>query len=316
MIYKYLDYLLDKSVLFSFDRSGFKRHKKKFEEDLTVLNLNGKVALVTGGTAGIGQAVANTLAKQGAKVVITGRNEAKGKVFEDKNPDSKFFAVDMGNWSELENFYKSCKSYAAFDYIVLNAGSMPDKYLVNEFGVESQCASQLLGHYLLIDQLRKMKKINQGARIVWVSSGGMYLRELDLDTLFHNSKYDKVSTYANVKRAQVTLVEELAKADAWKDQSLLCMHPGWVETAGVIESLPKFYKLMKDKLRVPEEGADTILWLLLTSEPVLSGSFYFDRKIVSAYISKKYNPSEDQRLLLLKKIKDYLNLSQSAQSIK
>ena len=94
------------------------------------------------------------------------------------------------------------------------------------------------------------------------------------------------------------------------------MHPGWVETAGVIESLPKFYKLMKDKLRVPEEGADTILWLLLTSEPVLSGSFYFDRKIVSAYISKKYNPSEDQRLLLLKKIKDYLNLSQSAQSIK
>lgn len=304
---KYWDYLLDKSVLFSFDRSGFKRHKINFEEDLTQLNLNGKVALVTGGTAGIGAAVANTLAKQGAKVVITGRNEEKGKFFEDQNPGSKFFAVDMANWSEFENFHKSCNSYSAFDYIVLNAGSMPDKFLVNEYGVESQCASQLLGHFLLIDQLKKMNKISQGARIVWVSSGGMYLRKLDLNTLFQNSKYDKVSAYANVKRAQVTLVEELAKEKTWKDQYLLCMHPGWVETAGVIDSLPKFYKLMKNKLRIPDEGADTILWLLLTAQAVQSGSFYFDRKKVSAYISKKYNPSQEQRLLLLKKVKDHLN---------
>ncbi|MBC7713955.1 MAG: hypothetical protein H7177_11490 [Rhizobacter sp.] len=150
-----------------------------------------------------------------------------------------------------------------------------------------------------------MGKIKQGARIVWVSSGGMYLKELDLNTLFHNTKYDKVSTYANVKRAQVTLVEELAKVDRWKDNYILCMHPGWVETAGVIDSLPGFYKIMKNNLRAPSEGADTILWLLLTTEPLQSGSFYFDRKKVSAYISQKYNPSENQRALLLKKINGF-----------
>ncbi|MBC7428179.1 MAG: SDR family NAD(P)-dependent oxidoreductase [Bacteriovorax sp.] len=300
---KFWDYLLDKSVLFSFDRSGYTRHKKNFQDDMTKKDLKDKVALVTGGTAGIGAAVAHSLSIQGAKVFLTGRNEKKGKIFEEKNLHSRFFSLDMGNWDDLEKFCNNCES---FDYIVLNAGSMPEKYFVNENGVESQCASQLLGHFYLIDRLKKMGKIKQGARIVWVSSGGMYLRELDLNTLFHSSKYDKVRTYANVKRAQVTLVEELAKIDRWKDNYILCMHPGWVETAGVIDSLPGFYKLMKNNLRVPSEGADTILWLLLTTESLQSGSFYFDRKKVSAYISQKYNPSENQRALLLKKINEYL----------
>ena len=56
---------------------------------------------------------------------------------------------------------------------------------------------------------------------------------------------------------------------------------------------------MKNRLRSPEEGADTILWSLLASTPPESGGFYFDRKKVSPYISKQYSPSASQRAELL-----------------
>jgi dehydrogenase/reductase SDR family protein 12 len=295
----YWDKLLDKSIFFSFDKSGYQRHKNKFTENLSLKNIHSKVSLVTGGTSGIGEAVAQVLSKQGSKVYVTGRSVKKGKAFEEKNAHSQFFSLDMGDWNKFEEFCKSCER---FDYIVLNAGSMPENLVLNDFGVESQCASQLLGHYYLINLLNKYGKINSGARIVWVSSGGMYLKQLDLDALFDNKNYEKVSTYANVKRAQVTLVEEMAKQFKWKDFLILSMHPGWVGTEGLRSSLPKFYNIMKHRLRSVSDGADTILWLLLTDLSLESGGFYFDRNKASPYITKKFIPTDAQRALLMKNL--------------
>ena len=183
---------------------------------------------------------------------------------------------------------------------------MPDSLVLNDFSVEHQCASQLIGHYYLIYLLNKYGNINRYARIIWVSSGGMYLKKLDLDSLFHNRKYEKVSAYSNVKRAQITLVEELSSQERWKNVKVFSMHPGWVATYGLKESLPKFFSLMRNRLRNTKEGADTIIWLLLTEGAISSGSFYFDRKIVSPYLLKNYNPSREQRNSLLKKINDYI----------
>jgi NAD(P)-dependent dehydrogenase (short-subunit alcohol dehydrogenase family) len=178
--------------------------------------------------------------------------------------------------------------------------------MTNDFSVEHQCASQLIGHYYLIDMLNKCGKINRHARLIWVSSGGIYLKKLDLDSLFHNQKYEKVSTYYNVKRAQVTLVEELSRQEIWKNVKVFSMHPGWVATYGLEEALPMFFRLMRNRLRNTKEGADTIIWLLLTEESITSGSFYFDRKIVSPYLSKNYNPTREQRISLLNKINNYI----------
>ena len=67
-----------------------------------------------------------------------------------------------------------------------------------------------------------------------------------------------------------------------------------------------FFSLMKNRLRDMKEGADTIIWLLLTEESLTSGSFYFDRKIVSPYLSKNYTPSREQRITLMNKIDNYV----------
>ena len=286
---------LDKTIYFSFDRSGFYRHKKHFNEDFSTIDLHSKKALVTGGTSGIGQSVVTFLASRGAEVRYTGRRDCS---------DSLFFKCDLADWNAVKEVAQVCEP---LDYVVLNAGSMPDVYSENKEGIELQCASQLIGHYILIHELLRLKKLKPAARIVWVSSGGMYLKKLDLQKLYKNPQYDKVDTYANVKRAQVTLVEVLAKDPRWNNVIMTSMHPGWVKTDGLKAALTKFFSLMEKRLRKSNEGADTIIWLLLTKNKIESGNFYFDRKKVSPYISKQFIPSEEQRSFLLKSVKDTIS---------
>lgn len=298
---KMLNRLLDMSIVFSFDKTGFARHSKEFSNDLNS-DQSGAMALVTGATSGLGNELAKELSTYGIKVFGTGRNEQKGSDMEASLDNCEFVKLDLANWSDI---LKVCESLPILDYIVLNAGGMPQERRLNRQSVESQCASQLLGHYILISTLRSLGKLAKGARIVWVSSGGMYLKKLDLDRLFSGEDYDKVDVYANVKRAQVTLVEELSKLQEWSDFSMSAMHPGWVATSGLEEALPTFYKIMKNRLRSPKEGIDTVLWLLLAKEQPESGKFYFDRKKASPYMSEKYRPSLEQRKALLETVNDY-----------
>ena len=85
------------------------------------------------------------------------------------------------------------------------------------------------------------------------------------------------------------------------------MHPGWVKTDGLSKSLPGFFRIMEKRLRNLDEGIDTILWLLLTEESLSSGGFYFDRKLVTPYLLKNYNPSKESRTELLNIIENYVN---------
>ena len=301
---KYWNFVLDKTVVFSFDKTGFQRHKKNFNGDSSQKDLSGKRTLVTGGTSGIGGAVAKKLSRQGSIVDVTGRNKQKGESFEEDNANCTFFNLDMSDWERIDEF---CKQSFCYDFIVLNAGSMPDSLIVNNFKVEHQCASQLIGHYYLIQCLNQNGCLNDNARIIWVSSGGMYLKKLDLKSLFHNKNYEKVSVYANVKRAQVTLTQELSKQDFWNKIKIFSMHPGWVKTDGLSSSLPVFSRIMGKRLRNMDEGIDTILWLLLTGESLNSGGFYFDRKMVSPYLSKKFNPTIEERTELMNTIDNYIS---------
>lgn len=293
------NWLFDKTIIFSFDSSGYLRHHFQFKESFKSLNLSGKKALVTGGTSGIGESTAHVLASIGCECFITGRNPDRVEVKE----NISFMKLDMADKEAILEFGDTFDS--RLDYVVLNAGGMPPEYTENKQGLEYQLASQLLGHYLLIERLRKNGALNSGCRIVWVSSGGMYLKKLNLDELFNNRNYDKVSTYANVKRSQVTLVEELALNGKWDQYPMFCMHPGWVRTSGLSGALPGFVKLMNHRLRTPSQGADTILWLLLTEKTLTRGGFYFDRKKVSAYINQSYVPTRSQRNLLLKEVYRY-----------
>jgi NAD(P)-dependent dehydrogenase (short-subunit alcohol dehydrogenase family) len=95
--------------------------------------------------------------------------------------------------------------------------------------------------------------------------------------------FDGVQAYARAKRAQVALAPIWAERLRGARVSVSTMHPGWVATPGVSRSLPRFDRALRHRLRSPEEGADTVLFLMIAERAHLgagapAGAFWFDRE--------------------------------------
>ena len=167
------------------------------------------------------------------------------------------------------------------DVLVHNAGVLPDERELTDDGHELTCATHVLGPHLLTRALRPNLEASRDARVVWVSSGGMYTRRLNLrDVTWAHRDYDGVIAYAETKRAQVVLSERWARAFAGSSVSVNAMHPGWADTPAVQTSLPRFHRVTRQILRTPAEGADTVIWLAVgPKDEQGSGRFYFDREI-------------------------------------
>jgi dehydrogenase/reductase SDR family member 12 len=88
------------------------------------------------------------------------------------------------------------------------------------------------------------------------------------------SPYDGVKVYAQNKRGQVVMTQQLAAE--WPGVHFSSMHPGWADTPAVRTAMPDFHRRMASRLRTQEQGADTIVWLALspaaTKQP--SGLFF------------------------------------------
>jgi dehydrogenase/reductase SDR family member 12 len=165
------------------------------------------------------------------------------------------------------------------DVLVHNAGMLADDREETAQGHELTLATHVLGPLLLTCLLRPKLAAAGGARVVWVSSGGMYTARLSAaDAEWRERPFDGVAAYAQAKRMQVVLAEVLSRQLTSDRIAVNAMHPGWAETPAVRSSLPRFYAVTKRILRTPAEGADTVLWLA-ASDAARSetGKFWFDR---------------------------------------
>lgn len=304
----FFDSILDATIYFSFDRSGYKRHAKKFSPE--PLEGKGKRVLITGGTSGIGLAAAKLFLERGCAIILLGRDEDKGKkvlsqlLKENPASEIEFISLDLSEKKDIKAF--PLDRIKNIDILINNAGAMPTSLTKNSDGEEITWQTQVVGHYLLTELLISSKKLVEKGRVITVSSGGAYLQKLCLSDLnYHKKSYQKHACYANAKRAQIVVTEEWQKK--YQDRFLFSvMHPGWVDTPGVKHSMPLFYKWTKKRLRSPKEGADTIIWLALTEKDYEGGLFWFDRKKVPRHFfrfTKENEKSKNELLSLLEKEK-------------
>lgn len=304
--------ILDVSPIGSFDALGFARHAAAFDpEDLDV-DLYGRRCLVTGANSGIGFATSLALADLGAEVVMLCRSTERGDEAADRireQTGSKRVSVVRLDVSDLDDVDRVVPLLAAepVDVLVHNAGVLPDERKASPQGLELTFATHVAGPHRLTAGLRYALEAEGGGRVVWVSSGGMLTRKLNVrDPQWKHRDYNGTLAYAETKRMQVILAEQWAEelADAGVDVN--SMHPGWADTPSVASSLPGFYRITEAILRSPEEGADTVVWLAASpAAEGMTGKFVFDREPVRTHWIPSTRETAQERKKLWEMVRAY-----------
>lgn len=289
-----IESLLDRTVVFSFDRNGFRRHRRRFRAEDVDVDLTGKTCLVTGASSGIGFAAAKALAERGADIRLLCRSRERGLAAAAAigKRHVSLEEVDVSDLASIRAFVKRFRK-RRIDVLVNNAGVLVDREIMTAGGLETTLATNLVGPFLLTELL--LPKL-AGGRVITVSSGGMYTQKLGVRSLVPRP-FDGVTAYARTKRAQVVLTELWAVRHP--GTAFFSMHPGWADTPSVRTAIPRFWSLTRSILRTPEEGADTIVWLAVAPDLASrSGRFFFDRKAQETVVlpGTKEEPGERERL--------------------
>jgi len=292
MMGKFLDTLLEETVVGSYTNVGYYLRRPWWDDADLDVDMTGKVCLVTGANAGLGYATSEALAARGATVVMLARHAERGRAARERliertgNPHATLELADMSHLASVREFaVRFAATYPRLDLLIHNAGVLPRERRLSPEGIELTCATNVVGPFLLTQLLVPLLERSAPARVIWVSSGGMYTQKLDVDALPTGpTPFNGVIAYAQTKRAQVILSELWAERLAGGGITVNAMHPGWADTRGMQASLPLFHQVSRAFLRTSQQGADTIVWLAVASAVAgESGKFWFDRRPRSPY---------------------------------
>lgn len=283
-----VDVLADASVIPGFSRIGLAARSRLLPEFAAPPPpAAGRAVLITGATSGIGYAAAVALARQGAAVHFLARDRGRaeracrGIAAACDGARASYGLADMEDLRSVRAFASEFRAACPrLDILIHNAGAIHPGYRTGAAGTELTYTGQVVAPFLLTAMLMPRLRAADGARVITVSSGGMYTQRLGAGSLPPGPEgYRGAAVYARVKRAQVLLSAEWARRMAGTGVAFHAMHPGWVDTPGIAAALPRFHRAMRPLLRTPEQGADTITWLA-TADPALlgSGGFWHDRR--------------------------------------
>lgn len=195
-----------------------------------------RIILITGSTDGIGKQAAIQLARQGATVLLHGRNERKGKQIaqeiKDKTGNQKidFFQADLASLQQVRQLAEAIKNrYDKLHVLINNAGVFETTLRKSADGFEMTFAVNHLAPFLLTCLLIDLLHRSAPARIVNVSSMA-HSRELDFQNLQGEKHYSGYTAYAYSKLANILFTFKLARLLDKNKITANCLHPGVINT--------------------------------------------------------------------------------------
>ncbi len=252
--------------------------------------MDGKQCLITGGTNGIGLIAARELAKQGASVVIVGRNPEKTVQTVESlrqvtgNPNISSLIGDMSSMADVRRVAREyAASHSRLDLLLNNAGAFFGKRLVTKDGYEMTFALNHLGYYTLTRDLMDLLKRSAPARVVNVSSELQSMGRVDFDDLMGEKRFSGHQAYNQSKLANILFTFELARRLQGTGVTATCVHPGVVATNFGKENpnglMSFLLALAGPFMLTPEKGADTLIWLASSPEVEgVTGKYFARRK--------------------------------------
>jgi len=280
-----VDRALEAAVVPSFARTGYELRSRMYDFRPPP-RMDGRVVAVTGANSGIGLAACKALAAAGADVVLVCRDEGRGAEARSRVQQAsrggtvRLELCDLSRLADVRALADRLAAAGPLHVVVHNAGILPRERRASEDGNELTFATNALGPFLLTELLVSHLRASAPARVVSVSSGGMYTQRLRPDDLqFEGAPFDGTAAYARTKRIQVVLTEQWTAREGESAQvTFTSMHPGWANTPG-LASIPRFQRLMRPLLRSAEQGADTAVWLASAPEATAGrGRFHLDRR--------------------------------------
>ena len=249
-----------------------------------------KLILISGATAGIGEAAAYALAAQGHELILVGRNRQKtekvAKQVRTRTGNEAIHALvaDFVDLDQVRGLVTQVKqNFPPLDVLINNAGAVFLRRSRTKYGVEKTFLVNHLAHFLLTNLL--LDHLRDHARIVNVSSGSHLSGELDLTDLNMNKHYIVLSAYARSKLANVLFTYELARRLGDRKIRVNALHPGRVGTDIFKAGLPILGPLVKwivSRLTLtPEEGADNTIFLATSADVEgVTGKYFVKRDAV------------------------------------
>jgi NAD(P)-dependent dehydrogenase (short-subunit alcohol dehydrogenase family) len=252
-----------------------------------------RIALVTGGTDGIGKEIARGLASRGSEVILVGRDRAKGAAAKDDihratgNPQIEFLQADLSLMREARLLSDEVTArWPALHDLVHSAGVVRGRRVMTSEGIESNFATNYLARFALtgwlLPLLQAGVRTEQACRILLVSgtaqSGRVYFEDVNLTSNFSTLRVVLQSCRAN-DLFTFEQARRLATADLSSGIVINCLKLGPVKT-NIGRGFPWWMKLLVTLLlnpllgQTPSQAAEAALALLSGELDGVSGALF------------------------------------------
>jgi retinol dehydrogenase 12 len=251
--------------------------------------MQGQVCVITGATSGIGKAAAAALARQGAEVIVVGRDPGRTEataaaIQADGAPPPKVEIADLARLDQVRALAgRLDQTLDRIDVLINNAGLVLNERQVTPDGYEHVFAVNHLAPFLLTNLLRPKLTTSAPARVITVSSDAHTAAKLDLDDPNLEHGWSSWRSYSNSKLANILFTRELAGRLDGTGVTANCLHPGVVRTGFGRDARPLMrvgITIAKPFMLSPERGADTIVYLASAPDVAAkTGGYYVKRQL-------------------------------------
>jgi NAD(P)-dependent dehydrogenase (short-subunit alcohol dehydrogenase family) len=260
---------------------------------------NGKTTLVTGSTDGVGRMVATRLGEDGWRVLVHGRDPARGSevvaAIKAAGGEAEFLPADLSSLAEVRRLAGAVQQATTRLHLLINnagigSGGPQGVRQESADGHELRFAVNYLSGFLLTHLLLPLIEESAPARIVNVSSLGQ--QAIDFDDVMLTRDYSGMRAYRQSKLAQILFTIDLAHQLDGTGITVNALHPATFMNTAMVRQFGT-------PMSTVEEGADAIIKLATSSDLEGRSGLYFNGQREARADAQADDPAARQRLKAL-----------------